>query len=192
VARALHRQAMLLNGRSRFDSQARGHFGVGEQVYSRFTAPMREIVGIQCHAQAIDRMVGRSPRSREQDEMIRTRVIDAGNHAKDVQRRLDREIDAEIVAAVLAPDLDVPFEERPRRVGTVVGLVSSRVHVLLDDPPIDLRVPLFEQGKQSGGTWLVVVDEGARLIRKDNGETVCRLGDEVRVKAVSLDAVVLT
>jgi ribonuclease R len=191
VARALHRQAMLLNGRSRFDAQPLGHFGVGEQVYSRFTAPMREMVGVQCHAQAIDRMVGRSPRSRAQDEEIRARVIEAGNHAKDVQRRLDREIDALIIAAVLAPDLAVAFEERPRRTGTVVGLVSSRVHVLLDDPPLDVRVPLYEQGKQMGGAWLAVVDEGARLIRKDNAETVCRLGDEVKVRAVAPDAVVL-
>ena len=43
IARALHRQAMLLNGRSRFDAAPTPHFGVGEQVYSRFTAPMREM-----------------------------------------------------------------------------------------------------------------------------------------------------
>ena len=71
LARALHRQAMLLNGRSVFAAEPRAHFGVGEQIYSRFTAPMREIVGIQCHAQAIDRMLGKSPRSRDEDEAIR-------------------------------------------------------------------------------------------------------------------------
>jgi hypothetical protein len=63
--------------------------------------------------------------------------------------------------------------------------------VLLDDPPIDVRVPLFEQGKQLGGAWLVVVDEGARLLRKDNGATVCRLGDEVHVRAATAEAVVM-
>jgi exoribonuclease R len=137
-------------------------------------------------------MVGRSPRSREEDEAIRARVIEAGNRAKDVQRKLDREIDALTIAAVLAPDLAVPFEERPRRTGTVVGLVASRIHVLLDDPPIDVRVPLYEQGKLLGGVWLVVVDEGARLIRKDTTDTVCRLGDEVHVRAVGPDSVVLS
>ncbi len=191
VARALHRQAMLLNGRSRFDAEARGHFGVGEQVYSRFTAPMREMVGVQCHAQAIDRINGQSPRSRAEDEAIRARVIEAGNCAKDLQRRLDREIDAMIVAAVLEPDLALPFELRPRRRGTVVGLVPSKVHVLLDDPPIDVRVPLYEQGKLMNGAWMVVVDEGARLIRKDSGAQICRLGDEVSVVAVAPDAVVI-
>lgn len=192
VARALHRQAMLLNGRSRFDAEARGHFGVGELVYSRFTAPMREIVGVQCHAQAIERMVGRPAHSREHDEAIRARVIEAGNRAKDVQRKLDRELDALVVAAVLGPDLALALDERPARTGTVVGLVPSRVHILLDDPPIDVRAPLFEQGKHEGGAWLDVADDGARLIRRDDHATICRLGDEVRVRAVSADAVVVT
>jgi ribonuclease R len=82
LARALHRQAMLLNGRSVFAAEPRAHFGVGEQIYSRFTAPMREIVGIQCHAQAIDRMLGKSPRSRDEDEAVRAQVIEAGNRPR--------------------------------------------------------------------------------------------------------------
>ena len=192
LARALHRQAMLLNGRSRFDAEPHGHFGVGEQVYSRFTAPMREIVGIQCHAQAIDRMRGRSPRSRAEDEAIRKDVIDAGNRAKDAQRTLDRELDAVIQAAVLAPDLELPRDERPRRTATVVGFAPSKIYVVLDDPPLDLRVSLFAQGKQEGGAWLQVTDEGTRLVRKQGGATIARLGDLVRVRAEDEGAVVVT
>jgi ribonuclease R len=190
VARALHRQAMLLNGRSRFDAEPRGHFGVGEQVYSRFTAPMREIVGVQCHAQAIERMVGHSERSREEDEAIRAEVIEAGNRAKDLQRRIDREIDAQLVAAVLEPELARAFDDRPARSGTVTGFAPSKVHVLLDHPPIDVRAPLHAQGKQHGGAWLTIVDDGTRLAR-DKGATVCRLGDQVDVRAVARDAVVI-
>lgn len=192
LARALHRQAMLLNGRSLFSAEPHGHFGVGEQVYSRFTAPMREIVGIQCHAQAIDRMRGRSPRSRDEDEAIRTRVIEAGNRAKDTQRTLDRELDAVIQAAVLAPDLALPREQRPRRTATVVGFAPSKIYIVLDDPPIDLRVALFAQGKQEGGAWLLVTDEGTRLVRKQDGVTVARLGDLVRVRTEDDGAVVVT
>lgn len=168
LARALHRQAMLLNGRSRFDAEPRPHFGVGEQVYSRFTAPMREIVGVQCHAQAIERMVGASPRSRAEDEAIRARVIDAANHAKNVQRTLDREVEALIVAAVLGPDLELALADRPRRIGTVVGFAPSKIHIVLDDPPIDVRAT-----------------------RKSDDLTICRLGDEVAVRAAAPDAVVI-
>lgn len=192
LARALHRQAMLLNGRSLFDAEPHGHFGVGEQVYSRFTAPMREIVGIQCHAQAVDRMRGRSPRTRDEDLAIRAQVIEAGNRAKDTQRGLDREIDAQIVAAVLAPDLTSPRDQRPLRTGTVVGFAPAKIYLVLDEPPIDLRVPLFAQGKQEGGAWLVVTDDGTRLARKDDATTVVRLGDLVRVRAENEGLVVVT
>ena len=41
--------------RSVFSAVPAGHFGVGEAIYSRFTAPMREIVGIFCHKEALDR-----------------------------------------------------------------------------------------------------------------------------------------
>ena len=190
LARALHRQAMLLNGRSVFDAEPRAHFGVGEQIYSRFTAPMREIVGIQCHAQAIDRMVGKSPRTRAEDEAVRAQVIEAGNRSKDQQRLLNREIDAHVIAAVLGPELRPPFEQRVRHTGTIVGFAPGRIHVVLDHPPLDVRVPLIEQGKLEGGAWLTVVDDGARLARKD-GTTVCRLGDEVQVVAVAPEVVVI-
>lgn len=191
LARALHRQAMLLNGRSSFAAEPRPHFGVGEQVYSRFTAPMREIVGVQCHAQAIERMTGHAPRSRDEDERIRTTVIDAANHAKDVQRNLDRVVDGLIVEAVLAPDLDRPLAERPLRTATVVGFTPSKIYLVLDDPPIDVRATFFEQAQQHGGGWLVVTDDGARLARKTDDLTIARLGDEVQVRATAPDAVVV-
>lgn len=190
LARALHRQAMLLNGRSVFAAEPRAHFGVGEQIYSRFTAPMREIVGIQCHAQAIDRMLGKSPRSRAEDEAVRAQVIEAGNRSKDQQRALNRDIDARVLAAVLGPELGPPFDRRVRHTGTIVGFAPGRIHVVLDDPPLDVRVPLIEQGKLERGAWLTVIDDGARLARKD-GTTVCRLGDEVQVAAVTPEAVVI-
>ncbi len=191
LARALHRQAMLLNGRSRFDAEPHGHFGVGEQVYSRFTAPMREIVGIQCHAQAIDRMRGKSPRTRDEDEAIRGRVIDAANRSKDTQRALNRELDAAILTAFFAPDLARPRDQRPRRSATVLGFAPSKIYVVLDDPPLDLRVSLFAQGKHEGGAWLTVTDDGTRLARRDDA-TIVRLGDRVRVRVESENVVVVT
>ncbi|MEZ4401350.1 MAG: RNB domain-containing ribonuclease [Kofleriaceae bacterium] len=190
LARALHRQAMLLNGRSVFDAEPRPHFGVGEQVYSRFTAPMREIVGIQCHAQAIDRLLGKSPRTRAEDEAIRAQVIEAGNRSRDLQRQLTREIDNRVTAAILGPIAARPLAQRPRWTGTVVGLQPGKLHIALDAPPIDVRAPLFEQGKHQGGGWLTVVDDGARLVKKD-GTLVCRLGDEVAVVAATAEAVVV-
>lgn len=191
LARALHRQAMVLNGRSFFTGEPAGHYGVAEAVYSRFTAPMRELVGVQCHAQAIERLVGRAARPREEDLALRAQVIDAGNRAKDVQRRLDREVSRLALERFLAADLARPAAERPARTGTVMGFSSSKIHVLLDDPPLDVRVSFFDQGKRLGGTWIEVVDDGARAVVRGKGTTLWRLGDEVRAQASGAEAVVL-
>lgn len=189
LARALHRQAMMLNGKSRFSGDPSGHFGVGEAVYSRFTAPMRELVGVFCHAQAIERMAGRPARSRAEDEAIREKVIDAGNRSKDLQRRIDREVERLVIGALLGPDCALPPKERPLRRGTIVGFSTAKTHVLLDEPPVDVASTHFEVAKSLGGAWLEVRDDGARLALKASGETVLRLGDPVMVRAASPDLV---
>ena len=189
LARALHRQAMLLNGRSMFAGDPSGHFGVGEAVYSRFTAPMREIVGVFCHAQALERMAGKPARPREVDLAIRDRVIDAGNRSKDLQRRVDREVDRWIITKVLGADAELPIEKRPRRSATVMGFSSGKTHFLLDEPPIDVLSTFHELGKALGGAWIEVKDEGSRLALKATDDTIIRLGDEVKVYSATADLV---
>jgi len=191
LARALHRQAMVLNGRSVFAAEASAHFGVGEAIYSRFTAPMREMVGIFCHKEAIERLEGRGRRSREEDEAIRSAVIEAANRAKDVQRQLDREVDRATVAAVLGPEASRPLKDRPLHRGTVMGVAKAVVHVLLDEPPIDVIVPLREQGNVEGGAWLERSGEGAALVVRGTEQVICSLGDDVLVRAISDGAVVV-
>lgn len=191
LAKALHRQAMLLNGRSMFASDPSAHYGVGEPVYSRFTAPMREMVGVFCHKEAIERLGQSRSRPRAEDEALRERVIQAANDAKTVQRKIDREADRAVVGAVLAPDVRAPFAERPSRRGTVMGIDRSSVHVLLDDLPIDVRVSFKDQGPMMGGAWLAAADDGARLVAEKTGETVCHLGDEVRVRAKTAESCVI-
>jgi ribonuclease R len=192
LARALHRQAMLLQGRSRFSADEAGHHGVGEAVYSRFTAPMREIVGVYCHTQAIERLVGEASRPDTEDVALRDEVIDAANRAKDQQRRLDREVDRWTLEAALAPELARPFDERPEHTATVMGVSSSRLHLLLDHVPLDVTLLFYDLGQALGGAWLEQADEGARVAVKATGKTVCHLGDQVAVRALKPGAVVLS
>lgn len=199
VARALHRQAMVLNGRSLFSTSPTAHFGVGEAVYSRFTAPMRELVGIFCHKEARERLSPARSRDRAEDEALRLEVIEAGNAAKDVQRRLDREVSRLVFDALFASELGRPWAERPARAGTVVGISSSKLHVLLDPseraPELDVKVSLRDLGRAPrfapGGAWLDVEGDGARLVVRGRGETVCRLGDRVDVRMHGPDGAAL-
>jgi ribonuclease R len=195
LARALHRQAMVLNGRSLFSTSPSAHFGVGEAVYSRFTAPMRELVGIFCHKEARERAMPSRSRARADDEALRLQVIEAGNAAKDVQRRLDREVSRLVLDALFAPELALPPSSRPVRAGTVMGLSSSKIHVLLDAsreaPELDVKIMLRDQGRALGGAWLDVEADGARLVVRERGDVVCRLGDEVRVRMHGPDGAAL-
>jgi ribonuclease R len=191
LARALHRQAMVLNGRSVFSIDAAGHFGVGEAVYSRFTAPMREVVGVFCHKEALERLTGRRARSRTEDEQLREQVIEAANRAKDTQRRLDRDIDLLALDALFGPELRLPEASRPIRRATVMGFSSSRIYLLLDEPEIDVRVMLRDLGRELGGAWLEMQGDGARLVARDSGKSVCRFGDTVSVRAHGPDGAMM-
>jgi ribonuclease R len=183
LARALHRQAMLLNGRSLFSVEAGAHFGVGEAAYSRFTAPMREIVGVFCHKEALERLGDNWSRSRAEDEALRLAVVEAANHGKEVQRRIDHEIDELVLEALFGAELRQPVGDRPVRTGTVMGLTSSKIHVLLGEPEIDVKIPLRELGRDLGGAWLDVEGDGARLTVRGTGVVVCRLGDQIEVRS---------
>jgi ribonuclease R len=183
VALAIHRQAMLVNGRSSFRSEPGAHFGVGADVYARFSAPMREIVGVFVHGETWEGLgaPGVPGPPQEEDALLREEVLVAANRAKDLQHGLTNRAN-ELV-------LDQLFDEdrraRRERLGTVTGMASNRVYVALDDPPIDVKVYLAHLTEQLGGS-LRIDPDGIALLR--GKKAVLRAGDAVRVRVVERDA----
>ncbi len=157
LSQAIHRQAIVLNFRSTYDVNAGAHYGVGADVYARFSAPMREVVGVFLHAEAYEVLDGTGHLDIAADEALRERVVEAANRSKELQRALDKE------AALAAIDALFEASAGPHR-GTVVGVTPTRVYVSLDDPPLDVKADRAELGK----------------VRP-------RLGDEVDVSATSRD-----
>jgi len=185
VARAIHRQAMLSNGRAAFTGKPGMHYGVGAEVYARFTAPMREIVGIFVHKETWEKL-GDAPASENRsDEEVRAAVIEASNKAHDLQRQLDDQVNRLVLDQLFADDLRKPQGQRPERRGTVMGVQRDKVHVQLDDPPIDVKVYFHHLAAQGGP----VRRTGDRLevVREQGGAVVCRVGDAVRVRALGPD-----
>ena len=90
--------------------------------YGRFTAPMREMVGIFLHKETIEKLQGLPPSGKADDRAIRARVIDGGNRAKDLQSRLVKEVNRLAIDTVFEADLALPEPERPRQPGTVMGI----------------------------------------------------------------------
>jgi ribonuclease R len=187
AARAVHRHAILLNLRSTFAEEPAGHFGVGASVYARFSAPMREMVGVFCHKEAWEQATGTGRPDDPADEELRDRVVEVANRARQVQRSVEKAADRLVLDQLLTDDLDRPAEDRAAHPGTLVGLSPSRAYVLLEEPPIDAKV-YFRDLERLLGHRLRVDEAGVRLFDPDGDRTIALLGDGVTLRVVGRDA----
>lgn len=189
LARSVHRQAMLVGGRSLFTTVPGIHYGVGAEVYGRFTAPMREIVGIFEHKETWEKLAGdASPGNTADDEALREQVVEASNRARQTQRELDREVNRRVLDQLFGDDLKHPLEERPSRRGTVMGVSRSKVHVTLDEPPIDVKVYVHHLQRQLGGRVAQGRDRMTLRNLAEGGAALRIVGDEVAVRVRGRDA----
>jgi len=182
IAQAIHRQAVLVNLRSSFSPEPARHYGVGAEVYARFSAPMREIVGVFLHKEVFERLTGRD--SGSDDEALRAQIVDKANEAKALQKQITREANRYAIDQLFEADRRHPVDQRPWRDGTLMGLNRRKVHVLLDDPKIDVKLYLDYLTELASGP-VTISDDGAEL---DLGQAACRIGDQVRVQVRERDA----
>ena len=179
VREAIARQALLVNVRSTFTSEPGPHFGIGADVYARFSAPMREIVGIFVHGELWE-LLGEAHKGPESDESLRQVVIDAANRSRQVQRDLTREANRLALDRLFERELETPASERPIRSGTVMGLGDNRVYIRLHDPPIDVKIYADTLGEGAQ-----IDPRGVEVSRE--GQTLCRMGQMVSVRLTSRD-----
>lgn len=185
IARAVERQAILVNMRSAFSIEPAQHFGVGAEVYARFSAPMREIVGIFLHKEMLELLRLEPAPDSAVDVALRERVVSAANRSRDVQRKVNDRANRLVIDQLFAPDLAA--QERPGHLGTVMGLSPSKVHVELDAPGLDVKVYVRDLGKMLGGKWLDLAEDGAALVTRDERAVVCAIGDRIEVRVVGHD-----
>ncbi len=166
LRRAISRQALRSGGRSGFQTSPGRHHGVGADAYARFTAPMRELVGVFVHKETWELLAGHG----DEDVELQERVMAAAQSSKQLQRKIDSS--CERMA------LDQLFEQGDAWPATVMGLSSTKLHVQLDDPPIDAKLYLRD--------WAGARADGAVL--RVEGRAVLRVGDSVQVQAYGRDA----
>ncbi len=140
VVAGIERQALLTNERSVYDPEPGPHFGVAAPVYARFSSPMREIVGIFTHKEALEGLGLEPSRSALGDLELRDAVVEAGNRSRDAQRRLASEAERLVLDRLFAPELARPAARRNRLRGTVLGVAGRRTYVRLDEPPVEVKV----------------------------------------------------
>ena len=190
VARAIHRQAVMLNLRSSFSVQPGEHYGVGAELYARFSSPMREIVGVFVHKEAWEKSDGSLPArwtssdpAEVNDDELRARVVEQANGAKELQKVIDKDANLLVLDRLFSQDVALPEEQRPTRTGTIMGLTRSKLHVLLEEPRLDVKV-YAEHFARARGSKVHLSDDGATWV-DDAGDVMCRLGDVVTIRVLS-------
>jgi exoribonuclease R len=145
---------------------------------------MREIVGVFLHKEAFEQLSGIATGS--DDEALREQIVDKANEAKALQKQITREANRYAIDQLFEVDRDKPRDERPWRTGTVMGLTPTKVHVLLDEPRIDIKVYVPHLSQITGSNAQVSKDE--TVLELPGLSTSCRLGDPVRVRVHDRDA----
>lgn len=178
---ALTRQAVMVNLRSEYSTEPGPHTGVGAEPYARFSAPMREMVGVFLHKEAMELLTCEYP-STEADEALRAEVVQVANRARQTQRRVQDLANEVVMRRLLTPELAKPRAQRTRFSGTVMGVTANKVHVRLDTPPLDLKLYLFDLAPFFDGAWLEPAEEGVVLRKKGTDVALLKLGQRVMLR----------
>lgn len=186
LARALTRQAVMVNLRSEYSTEPGPHTGVGAEPYARFSAPMRELVGVFLHKEAVELLTGEHPDSAS-DEALRAQVVQVANRARATQRRAQDLTNALVMDRLFGAQAQLPPARRRTFGGTVMGLVPGKVHVRLDDPPLDVKLYFFDLAKHFGGAWLEVAEEGVVLRAKGTSAPLLTLGQPLALQVDGKD-----
>lgn len=183
VAQMVHRQAVVSSGRAAFTSTPGGHHGVGADVYGRFTAPMRELVGVYLHGESCERLGGPTwgPEQDAPAMALRDRVIEVARAAKLNQKALDREANRLVLDQVMGADVEAKGMVRE---GVIMGMSKRKIYVRLNHPPLDVKVYLHHLEAQRGHR-LSVDKKGVVLSLGD--KTLFVLGDRVKIRAIEQD-----
>lgn len=186
LAAVIHRQAVVTNLRSSFSAEPAPHSGIGAEVYGRFTAPMREMVGIFLHKETIEKLEGRPPSAGADDLAIRARVIEGGNRAKALQSRLVKEVNRLAIDTLFEADLALPEAERPRRPGTVMGIRGTQLYALLDELHLEVKVYLDDIA-EAAGEAVATDPDGIQIHVRAGDRVLVRLGERGRIYVLRLD-----
>ncbi|MEM6294944.1 MAG: RNB domain-containing ribonuclease [Myxococcota bacterium] len=171
---ALMRQTIMVNVRSSFAKAPGRHHGVGADVYGRFSAPMREVVGVFLHKEMFEALAQRG-QPPKQDELLRQHVIEAANKAKQLQSMVSRAADKLVIDDLFAADLATAAKARRTHGGTVMGMRKGRIYVRLDSPPLDVKIYADRLDER-------LEEDAAGASIHSAGRRVARLGDPVGVQ----------
>jgi ribonuclease R len=176
----------MVNLRSEYSTEPGMHVGVGAEPYARFSAPMREMVGVFLHKEAVELITGNYPPV-EEDEALRVEVVKVANQSRAMQRKVQDLSNEVVMNRLFAPELAKPKAQRTRFTGTVMGITHNKVHVRFDLPPLDVKLYLFDLAPYFKGAGLEPAEEGAILRAKGTEASLLVLGQAIQVSLARRD-----
>ncbi len=186
LSRALQRQAMLINHPSFFTTEPGPHYGIGATAYSRFSSPMREMVGVVTEHIAFHQIADTPVAGAGLSSELIESVVEAGNAAKKVQKRISKEANKLAMDELFRADLDAAEANRSIRLGTVMGVSESKLYVQLDEPPVEIKI--YADDIESDGRTLSVRNRFEVAIGLGGSDTrLLRVGDEIGVITLEHD-----
>ncbi len=177
IATAIERHAILSNQRSLFQAAPGPHYGIGAPVYARFSSPMREIVGIFTHKEALEMLGAIPPRDDQRDLETRDEVVHAANRSKALQRTLDKEALLLALDQLFADELSKDENQRRLFPATLMGMKSHLLYFLLDEPRVEVKVHLRDLEEMTGKKWHCDGIGAEVLPAKDPANSPMRVGD---------------
>ncbi|MBI5510776.1 MAG: RNB domain-containing ribonuclease [Deltaproteobacteria bacterium] len=185
LVRVIERQAMMCNVGARFGEEPAPHFGIGAEAYARFSSPMREMVGIFTHKEAIELLEGRGHETPVfDDDELRRQIIDAGNRAHKKQSAITRQANLIAIDDLLAMDASIPFAARPLRRGTILGAKAGKIYVQLDEPPIEVKLYPEELASRLG--CQLTADASGLAFATVDGKTLA-VGQQIDLRTAMYD-----
>jgi ribonuclease R len=187
VFATIRRQIRYANRASTFQAESGRHHALGVDGYARFSAPMREVVGIFTHKEGLERLALMAPGDAAADEALRERAINAANAAKKRQNAMTKAAVGLAIEQLLRDELDLSPADRPERAGAVFGLRSSKLYVALDDFPIELKVYRDDLETAYGCRYALNKDKSCLGPQGDATAPAFGLGDEIRLRTRDYD-----
>ncbi len=186
ISMAIQRQAMLLNRRAQFSVERGQHYAIGTPHYSRFSSPMREVIGLLTHHLALCQQQRRRV---EFGREFVERVVESGNRMSALQKRINRDAVKLAIDDLLDADLRALRRggSAPLRIGTLMGATPAKLHVRLDAPPIDVKLYLPAIHRFGGAALSVDEDETRVFEKREAGHLVAHLGGPVAVQTLGYD-----
>ena len=183
LARALQRQAILINRPSIYSTQPGPHHGIGARVYSRFSSPMREIVGVVTKHMAFNQLAATPVAEDGFTTGLIERAVVSGNRAKKLQKRLTREAHKLAIDSLFQGELSLAEVSRPYHDATVMGVSESKIYLQLDSPPMEIKLYVSDQERLLKCAFAL----RGRYTLASDGQLVIRVGQLVSVQVADYD-----